>query len=61
MYGYIYLTTNSVNGKIYIGQKKSKKFLGDSYLGSGKRLRSAILSYGREVFYVKMIDTAETV
>ena len=26
MYGYIYKTTNLVNGKIYIGQKKSNTF-----------------------------------
>lgn len=38
MYGYIYKTTNLINGKIYIGQKKSEKFLGINYLGSGKRL-----------------------
>ena len=38
MYGYIYKTTNLVNGKIYIGQKKSDVFLGDKYLGSGKKL-----------------------
>lgn len=60
MYGYIYLTANSVNGKIYIGQKKSSKFLEHKYLGSGKRLKSAIKSYGENSFSVKMIDTAES-
>lgn len=60
MYGYIYLTTNSLNGKIYIGQKKSQKFLGHNYLGSGKRLKSAIKSYGEDVFSVDMIDSAES-
>ena len=60
MYGYIYLTTNSLNGKIYVGQKKSKRFLGNKYLGSGRRLKSAIKSYGENVFAVEMIDEAES-
>ena len=38
MFGYIYLTTNLINEKKYIGQKTSNKFLGESYLGSGKLL-----------------------
>ena len=42
MYGYIYKTTNTVNNKIYIGQKKSEIFLKESYLGSGKYLKNAI-------------------
>lgn len=36
MYGYIYITTNLINGKRYIGQKKAKNFLAEGYLGSGK-------------------------
>lgn len=59
MYGYIYLTTNKINGKIYIGQKKSDKFLGNKYLGSGKKLRSAIKSYGKSSFNVQLIDYAD--
>ena len=35
MYGYIYETTNLINGKKYIGKKASTKFLED-YYGSGK-------------------------
>lgn len=56
MFGYIYITTNSVNGKKYIGQKKSDKFLGESYLGSGKILRKAINKYGIENFKVELIE-----
>ena len=60
MYGYIYKTTNLVNGKIYIGQKKSDKFLGNKYLGSGKYLKCAIQHYGEQVFYVSLIAIANT-
>lgn len=56
MYGYIYKTTNLQNGMIYIGQKKSVKFLGHSYLGSGKLLRKAIKKYGRNNFVVELLE-----
>lgn len=60
MYGYIYKTTNLINNKIYIGQKKSKVFLNEKYLGSGKYLWHAINKYGKDNFIVEMLDTAET-
>lgn len=60
MYGYIYKTTNLINNKIYIGQKHSSKFLGQSYLGSGKRLKEAVNKYGKESFKVELIEEVET-
>lgn len=60
MYGYIYKTTNNVTGKIYVGQKKSDRFLQERYLGSGVILKSKISHYGKENFSVEMLDTAET-
>lgn len=60
MYGYIYKTTNTVNGKIYIGQRKSSIFLAEDYLGSGVRLHSAIKHYGQDKFKVELVDTAES-
>lgn len=60
MYGYIYKTTNIVNGKIYIGQKKSNKYLGNKYLGSGKYLKCAIRHYGDNCFVVSLIATANS-
>ena len=56
MYGYIYKTTNKVNNKIYIGQKKSDKFLNEKYLGSGARLKSAIKHYGKNNFTVDLLQ-----
>lgn len=60
MYGYIYLTTNLINGRKYIGQKTSSKFLGESYLGSGKILRQAVAKYGSENFKVELIEACES-
>lgn len=54
MYGYIYKTTNTVNGKIYIGQHKSEKF-DYSYIGSGKVFKSAVRSYGGEKFVCEVL------
>ena len=45
---YIYLTTNLINGKKYIG--KHFGAIGDSYLGSGTLLQRAIAKYGKENF-----------
>ena len=45
MYGYIYKTTNLINGKLYIGQHKSEEY-DSSYYGSGKLIRRAIEKYG---------------
>lgn len=54
MYGYIYKTTNNVNGKIYIGQHRSDDFDPD-YYGSGKILKKAIKKYGIENFSVSVL------
>ncbi len=48
----IYKTTNLVNGKIYIGQTKSKS---KYYIGSGKILRLAIKKYGAGKFRREII------
>lgn len=55
MYGYIYKTTNLVNGKIYIGQKTSEIFI-ESYKGSGIILRKALDKYGEENFKVEILE-----
>ena len=59
MYGYIYKTTNLINGKIYIGQKKSKVFLGNKYLGSGYKLKAAIKKYGPDNFNVELLESCD--
>ena len=55
MFGYIYKTTNLINGKIYIGQHKSDVF-DNSYYGSGKLIGRAITKYGKENFSCEIIE-----
>jgi len=55
MYGYIYETTNLINGKKYIGQHKASRF-DENYYGSGKILKQALLKEGKEHFKIKIIE-----
>lgn len=60
-YGFIYITTNIVNGKRYIGKKTfDKKNAWRSYLGSGVALKCAIDKYGKENFKRVIICFAYT-
>lgn len=58
MFGYIYITTNMLNNKQYIGLKYGD--FDEKYLGSGKCLKLAINKYGRNNFKVKVIFYAYT-
>ena len=58
MYGYIYLTTNMVNNKKYIGQHLGE--FTTEYLGSGKILKQALDKYGKENFTVVLLDIANS-
>lgn len=61
MYGYIYITTNLINNKQYIGQKTSKVFLKEKYLGSGTCLLRAINKYGKENFKVELLEECDSI
>ena len=50
----IYKTTNLLDGKYYIGCHCTED-INDSYLGSGKHLKSAIKKYGRENFVKEIL------
>ena len=54
-YGFIYLTTNKINGMKYVGKKKYIRNW-ESYLGSGIRLKYAIDKYGKENFTKEIIE-----
>ena len=62
LYGFVYVTTNLVNGKMYVGQRKikykNKNNSWKTYLGSGKLLKAAIKKHGKEKFRRKIIDIA---
>jgi len=53
-YGFIYITTNMINGKKYIGQRRFKNNWQD-YLGSGVLLKEQLRKYGKENFTRKII------
>lgn len=56
-YGFIYITTNLINGKKYIGQKKfDNKSRWISYLGSGSHLMKSIKKYGKQNFHRDIVD-----
>lgn len=54
-YGYIYLTVNLKNGKLYIGQKKSQTYC-FRYHGSGTAITDAIKKYGKENFDTEVLE-----
>jgi hypothetical protein len=49
----IYKTTNTVNGKWYIGKDANNR---NYYLGSGKALKNAIKKYGKESFIKEILE-----
>lgn len=54
-YGFIYITTNLINNKKYIGKKVYDRN-SKNYLGSGKILLKAIKKYGKENFKREIIE-----
>ena len=57
--GFIYITTNMLNGKKYIGQRVFSKGW-KSYLGSGTALLNAVKKYGRENFSREIVAIAKS-
>jgi hypothetical protein len=58
-FGYVYETTNILNGRKYIGKKKSPIF-DVNYLGSGILLQKAIEKYGRNNFTTVILKWCKT-
>lgn len=53
-YGFVYVTTNIINGKKYIGQRRYSSGW-KKYLGSGISFKKAIKKYGRESFIREIV------
>lgn len=53
MHGYLYLTTNMINGRKYLGLKKG--CYDPAYIGSGSVLNRAIRRYGNENFSLEIL------
>lgn len=61
MYGFIYITTNHINNKKYIGQRKyDKNDKWKDYLGSGIHIKRAIQKYGKENFSKEILEECES-
>jgi len=56
-YGFIYITTNLINGKKYVGQKTYNNRW-KCYLGSGKYFKLAVKKHGRENFVKEIVAIA---
>lgn len=54
----IYMVTNLVNGKIYIGQDSKNK---EYYYGSGKAIIRSIKKYGKENFKKEILESVLTI
>jgi len=54
-YGFIYITTNLLNGMKYVGKHSRND---DNYLGSGVRLKTAVEEFGEENFEREIIAYA---
>jgi group I intron endonuclease len=60
-YGFVYITTNLINGKRYIGRCKfdtTRPNAWKTYLGSGVALKLAIKKYGRQNFQKVIVSFA---
>ena len=55
----VYKTTNTINGKYYIGAHRTDN-LNDGYMGSGVGLKRAIAKYGKENFVTETLHTLPT-
>jgi hypothetical protein len=54
---FVYITTNLLNGKKYLGKHNGKN---SNYLGSGTLLKKAIKKYGKENFSIEIIKECNT-
>lgn len=56
---YVYVTTNLINGKQYVGDHSTNN-LNDKYLGSGKIIKEAIKKHGKNNFQCAILEFFDT-
>lgn len=56
--GFVYLTTNLVNGKVYVGKHEFNSV--KDYIGSGTAFKNAVKKYGKENFRRKILRLCYT-
>lgn len=56
---FVYITTNLINGKQYVGDHFTDN-LNDGYLGSGNRIKNAIKKYGKKNFKREILEFFNT-
>lgn len=54
---FIYITTNLINGKQYVGSHNGD--INDSYLGSGKVFLKSVKKYGKENFKREILEKCD--
>jgi hypothetical protein len=62
-YNFVYLTTNLINGKQYVGDHSTNNInfsKSKTYFGSGKIIRDAIKLYGRKNFKKEVLEEFKT-
>jgi len=55
-FNYVYLTTNLINEKQYVGDHSTNDIEKDYYIGSGKVLKNAIKKYKKENFKKEILE-----
>ncbi|MDR3364879.1 MAG: hypothetical protein LBS91_08060 [Clostridiales Family XIII bacterium] len=60
--GYVYLTTNTITGKKYVGQHKwgNHPHIDPNYFGSGMMMQREIEAYGKAAFVCRILGWART-
>jgi len=62
MYGYVYIVTNLLNGKKYIGKHKyTKPEIDPAYFGSGIYFNRALEKYGSENFKREILESINNI
>lgn len=56
MFHFVYLTTNLINGKQYVGDHSCEDYLKSNYIGSGISIRKAKKKYGKENFKREILE-----